>query len=262
MRSGLISGLSNRRPRRLPGGGAAPGPAPYTASATNFDGTNDYIRRAGALTSVTDTDKGILSFWVDLNNADSVLIRFLTAAIAGRGIDVQRSAANALGFSGTNAAGDFYFAESIAGLIASGGWRHILFAWDTSVAGDIVQGYLDDLAKFSTSPLFRNGDVDYTQTDWGIGATTAGASKLNGCLSEFYFNTDEYLDISVEANRRLFITAAGKPVDLGADGSTPTGNQPAIYLPNPFGTFEGNAGYGGDFSVTGALTACADSPSD
>jgi hypothetical protein len=66
----------------------------------------------------------------------------------------------------------------------------------------------------------------------------------------------------MQANRRLFISATGKPVSLGANGSTPFGTQPAIYLGNPLATWHTNLGAGGGFNVTGgALTAASTSPS-
>ena len=126
---------------------------------------------------------------------------------------------------------------------------------------DWYDKYIADVAKVSAYDPLLNDNIDFTDTDWGVGSTTLGASKLNACLSEFWVS-NEYIDLSVEANRRKFIDSSGKPVDLGSDGSTPTGTAPLIYLPNPSGTFENNAGTGGNFTVTGALTACADSPSD
>jgi len=75
------------------------------------------------------------------------------------------------------------------------------------------------------------------------------------------------LDLDTVSNRRLFNDgsgggAGGKPVNLGSDGSTPTGNQPIIYLNGDETNFQINAGSGGNLTVTGALTACSDGPSD
>ena len=70
---------------------------------------------------------------------------------------------------------------------------------------------------------------------------------------------------SVVANRRKYITATVKPVDLGSDGSNP-GSQPIVYLSvrsNDAATvFATNKGTGGNFSITGALALAATSPSD
>jgi hypothetical protein len=77
-----------------------------------------------------------------------------------------------------------------------------------------------------------------------------------------YVNYATHLDLSVEANRRKFISAAGKPVSLGANGSTPTGSQPIIYLANPTATWQDNLGAGGNFTENGALADAATNPSD
>ena len=57
----------------------------------------------------------------------------------------------------------------------------------------------------------------------------------------------------MKENRRKFISAAGRPVNLGANGSGPTGNQPIIYCPTGDGT--NNLGYGGNFSANGSPTS-------
>lgn len=66
-----------------------------------------------------------------------------------------------------------------------------------------------------------------------------------------YLNASEYIDFSVEENRRKFFDVSGSVVNLGVDGSTPTGSQPEIYLGNDYDTFHQNLGSGGDFTVSG-----------
>jgi hypothetical protein len=75
-------------------------------------------------------------------------------------------------------------------------------------------------------------------------------------MAEIWFN-DTFFNISTQSNRRKFITAEKLPVDLGDDGSTPISAVPLIYLK---AGDEVNSGDGGNFTVNGALTACADSP--
>ena len=62
-----------------------------------------------------------------------------------------------------------------------------------------------------------------------------------------------YFDFSVEANRRKFFDALGYPVDLGSDGSNPSGDQPHVYLNAGFhnGT---NLGAGGNFTPSNTPT--------
>jgi hypothetical protein len=69
-----------------------------------------------------------------------------------------------------------------------------------------------------------------------------------------------------ELTRRKFISAAGKPVLLGADGSIPTGQAPAIFLHLDKGEhssgFAINRGVGGTLALGGTLTGASSSPSD
>jgi len=102
---------------------------------------------------------------------------------------------------------------------------------------------------------------DNTIGGW-IGASTAGSNKMAGDMAAFYLNLDDYIDLSVLVNRRTFYSADGGFVDLGADGSIPSGNQPHVYLScrgDP-STFKTNLGDGGDFTEVGALTLSATNP--
>lgn len=97
--------------------------------------------------------------------------------------------------------------------------------------------YTDDSLEWSRPDSFVGFDLDW--------------NNIVGGKQEVYA-TNEYLS-SAEANRRKFITANGKPVPLGSDGSEPTGTQPLYYLNNAFGSFETNKGSLGNFTVTGTL---------
>lgn len=71
------------------------------------------------------------------------------------------------------------------------------------------------------------------------------------------------LDMSVTSNRRRFIDASGKPVDLGSDGFTWTGSTPFAIYRKPYTSFEQDEfGNSNDLTVTGMLTAATTSPSD
>ena len=77
-------------------------------------------------------------------------------------------------------------------------------------------------------------------------------------MAEFWLD-DSFIDFSNATNRQKFYSSGGDAVDLGSDGSTPTGSAPLVYLHLDSGetgnNFASNAGTGGDLSVTaGALT--------
>ena len=90
--------------------------------------------------------------------------------------------------------------------------------------------------------------------------------KLKGFFAEVSFAFGQSLDFSIVSNRRKFLSAGGKPVFLGADGSLPTGTAPIIYQHLDDGeavaNFATNRGTGGDFTITGTLDTGSTSPSD
>ena len=98
--------------------------------------------------------------------------------------------------------------------------------------------------------------------DWGVGGLPDGTLKLDGSIAELWFAPGVYIDLSVEENRRKFITDALRPANLGSDGSTPTGSAPLIYLSGATSSWHTNKGTGGGFTENGDLTDSTSSPSD
>jgi hypothetical protein len=126
--------------------------------------------------------------------------------------------------------------------------------------------YIDDADDEKAGTLQTDAVIDYTRANHTIGAETGGASKLNASIAEVYINYAEYIDITIEANRRKFIGANGKPVSLGDDGSIPTGTSPIVYFSVKQGdaatVFATNKGTGGNYTITGALTIATTDPSN
>jgi len=233
----------------------------YPVDAADFDGT-DYMSRGAGLSGAADGKKGIFSGWVRLDGGDGVAQSIIdidgTAAIA-------RRSTNDFRIIFENAAGADQLDIQTAGTYLAGAtWLNVLASWDMATAG-ARHLYINDVSDISVN-AFVNDTLDYTKPDWFIGSSPTPSFFLNGCLAELYFNTVEYLDFSVAANRRKFIDSNRKPVDLGADGSRPTGTAPIIYQRVARGaspsTFATNLGSGGNFTITGTLTAGSTSPSD
>lgn len=237
---------------RQQAGGAAAVPA------RDFDGTNDFATRGADLTGIADGKAGVVSLWFRLDGGDGAqqaLMANNTTGVAST-FFVNRTVGNAIQILGRNAAATLILnVISSATYTTDAAWKHLLIAWDLAAGTGLI--YVDDANVKSGAGTQTNDTIDYTLGNFSIGATTNGSQKLNGCLSEVFFHTS-FIDISVEANRRKFRTAGGKPADLGADGSTPLGAQPLIYL--PVGDPADNKGSGGNFTVTGTLDVASTSP--
>jgi len=231
----------------------------FQVDAVTFDGASDYLNRGADLTGNADGKQGIVSFWVNFNSDDSVTDSIYETPNNKFRI-LREEDTKDITIQGSDSGNtQRLFLRVDNPILATDGWTHVLAAWD--LANTTAQLYVNDVSDVSATTA-QNADLDYTETDHTIGATPSGTDKLNADLAEFYFNTDEYLDLSVEANRRKFIDANGKPVDLGSDGSLPTGTSPIIYLNGPATGFETNNGTGGNFTENGALTDASTSPSD
>lgn len=235
--------------------------APYQTDAVAFDGSNDYGTRGGDLTSNADGKKGIVSFWFKLTGGDAALQRFYDQT--GSFNNVSRLTTNKMQIIGSNAAGTAILnLRSTTSYVADSTWHHLAASWDMATTG--ARWLYIDGADDLNLQAFTDDTIDYTRAEHRIGANVSAAGeKLNAEIADFYYNVSENLDLSDAGNLAKFIEN-GLPVDLGDDGSLPTGNQPIIFLRRPIGAtadsfLSDNKGYGGDFTVTGAL-ADATSP--
>jgi lysophospholipase L1-like esterase len=240
------------------GGAAVPG-AGYVATAWDFDGTNDYTTRGANLTGVIDGKQGSFSAWVKVGGTNGTFrMLFSNATTVGGATNratIFLNSDNKVAVAGVDASGNtILHLISTSGIASGTGWLHILASWDLATPG-ARHLYISDVDEVN-EVVFTNANIDYAGADWSVGALPSGANKWTGGVAELWFD-DSYLDFSVEANRRKFISDGGAPVSLGADGSVPTGAAPAAYTKN----FAANLGAGGDFTVAGALVASASVPS-
>lgn len=239
----------------------------FTANAVDFNGSTDYVSRATAFSGAPNTGQMLLSAW------------FRTDGGAGTNrffIGFSGSSELALGFSPDNklyvtfyngTLGSALYQRSLAAYPVDTNWHHILLSVDHNapVGSRFSQLYIDDVDAHELygdiGPAFT---IDYGSFSSGrvIGAYWSGAANYNGALSEVFIAPGQKLDLSVESNRRKFISSLKKPVSLGSDGSAPTGVAPLIYLKNPAATVNLNAGTGGNFTINGSPADASTSPSD
>tara|TARA_Y100000310_G_scaffold87397_1_gene84226 strand:- start:184 stop:939 length:756 start_codon:yes stop_codon:yes gene_type:complete len=235
----------------------------YTANAVRFDGTNDYLLR-GSDIGGADGKQAHLSFWVKFMGGDGVLTH-----IYGTSTDrfyVEKQTDNKLRMVSKKTDGSTWMdvQSSVATTVASG-WTHVIWEWD---AGRVTNPghcrlYINGVNTAQTGTGGGDATMDWTAADWSIGSTTGGGELLDAEIADFYLILGTLFDIEAStASLRKFYSANGKPVFLGDDGSLPSGGQPHIYLTGDTATWHINAGSGGGFTETGALTDAASSPSD
>lgn len=242
---------------------AGPTAPPYVPNAVEFDGTNDWMLRGAGLTGAADGKKGIVSFWVKFT-ADYTTFAFILDGnypAGGNGLFIYRAAGYQMYIDGYNAAGAAVFnASSVGGqpFNVAAGWQHFMCSWDLAIGAYGM--YVDGVSQGSALML-TNDSIDYTQANWAIGGSTApGSFMVQACVADLYVNLAENIDLSDAGNRAKFYSAGGAPVDLGSDGSTPTGTAPIIFMKGNAAGFNVNSGTGGNFTTTGTLTTCSDGP--
>ena len=238
---------------------SAVGGGGFQVDAVTFDGSNDHLNRGADLTGNSDGTTGIFSCWLKSNSDVGTQIIYQNAN--DQFIIRKESGTNLIRviIKDTSFNADVEITSS-NGYTTADGWFHVLVAWNTATTTG--QMYINDASDIGVNNIVSD-TLDYTQAEHVIGANSGGSGEfLNADMAEFYLNLGEYLDISSSANRRKFISASSKPVDLGSDGSLPTGTAPIIYLNGPATGFETNNGTGGNFTENGTLTDASTSPSD
>ena len=108
-------------------------------------------------------------------------------------------------------------------------FQHILFSFDLSNSAR-RHIYVDDVSALAVT-TFNNNNIDYTLADWSFGGLPNGSEFSDfSSYSQFWLRFGTYMDLSVEANRRLFIDPIGRPVWLGDNGEIPTGSAPIVFF--------------------------------
>lgn len=235
-------------------GAGAPGD-----SASHFTGVaSQYTHVSSVPAGIADSKLMTISMFLLVNSLAAsgnlnIVHAYNTVGQFKFKVDIDSTGLLTIG--GRDSVGNVIQLQTNSGAITPGVYHNIQGSWDTRSNQDANRHlYIDD------SPVNSNGFAtfdsviaQYTQTfNWFI------PNSLNGCLSELYINTDEYLDLSISSNRRKFIDSAIKPVDLGDDGSAPTGNQPAFYARN--GNLSVNTGYSDNFNEVGTIGQCTTTP--
>jgi hypothetical protein len=227
----------------------------YWGSYARFDGVNSYLSRSSDL-AISDSKIMLISFWIFPNSFDCDTLSIATTSSSGTSLRLYFSPSSGMaqfGLEAGNSSGTpILNAGKLNALDGPGAKNHVLISFDLSNASNRAV-YINDLAVAVTWSTYTNDFIDLTRPTVHMGRSI-GTSYLNGNLSEFYLATpSSYFDISQESNRRKFRDVFGNPVDLGSDGSTPTGTKPAIYMrfdPSSPGT---NSGTAGDFTPNGML---------
>ena len=230
----------------------------YQPNGVSFDGTNDYLTRGADLTGNADSKLVTGSFWFRGATSPPATLQRVYESGTPR-FAINRNSNETISIVGLSTAPALILSASTSA-INDTNWHHVCFSFDMSDTGR-RHIYVDDVSD-SSFAVYTDAAIDFTDTEHRLGARGAGAqSKFDGDLADFWLDFGTYVDLSVLANRRKFIGEnAINSVDLGSDGSSPTGTSPIIFFSGPTASWHTNKGTGGGFTENGALTDATTDP--
>ena len=242
-----------------------------------------FITRGADLTGNANGNTGLISLWVKFAN-DGTHMKFWGATTSNNEIQFYRRNDNTIwiNFGDDGDTVDLFLKTSETVTVASG-WTHLLVSWDVSAGYSDI--YINDVQSSLSLDTTTSGGLDYTHTNHNFYANDAGGQRFIGETADYWLTVNNTrFELTTESNRRKFISSDGYAVDLGSDGSTPTGTAPLVFFHLDRGeapaNFFANAGTGGattlssgsltegsdpngrHFTKTGTITATNDSPTN
>lgn len=224
----------------------------YTANPVL--GTNAYLEHNSALTGLADGKAVTISMWLrptGTGNRRPFTLADATGASSRLWCNVLST--NVLQIRGRNAAAGDILQVDI-GTIGDTDWHHYMISFDLANVS-LRSAWIDGAAASPTWTTYTNDTLDLNPASprnriFG-GANTTPDERYVGDIADLWLN-DAYLDLTSSANRNKFYLN-GRPVDLGADGSAPTGSSPVLFFSGATDSWHVNKGTGGGFTEVGTL---------
>ena len=232
--------------------GTTPVSGAVDPEGVSFDGTNDYLSRSSDLSGNADGKTFTFSAWVYWTTDGEGTVY---TNKKGFQLLLDTGGNNEFHLWGYNSVGTTILDIKIADASFNhhpqqNTWTHILISVDLSNTSNRYV-YFNDISIGTTWLTYTNDNIAFTKTPHGVGSyvnTITGTHDTNykGRLAHVFLDYT-YRDLSVTANRRLFIDSDGKP-------SSTIPSSPILYLPmTDAATAGSNSGTGGDFTVNGVL---------
>ena len=229
--------------------------APYVVSSADFNGSTDYIRwNASSPLPESNTYSAVFVLRRDTGNlgtiqvikdhaANECLFHYETGGSANKIRLFVKDTSNAAIFNVLTTA-----------TFTSGSTFVLFVSIDNTINGsEVLRVYADNTNVGPVSPVFASNlpmDLDTGRHTIGASQAATPAAFNHGCMGPLWEST-EYIDWAVQANRDNVISAPGVILDPGTDGSnwSPTSTQPEIFIEDTFNASGTNGGSGGNPDV-------------
>lgn len=226
------------------------------AEGVDFDGVNDYLSRSTDLVGNIDSKTFTFSCWVYFVTPFDSTPTILIIGVTPIGAYFQLDSAGLITIGVQDAGGSLYSQLTSTLGVSSFGWNHILVSYDVANTNNARLYVNDILFGHSITKNDSTFYVDFTKSTMEIGNGLSTTTNYRGRLSHVFLDYT-YRDLSIEANRRLFITADGKPTTT----ATLKALNPILYLPmKDAATAHINEGTGGNFTLNGVIARSGRGP--
>ena len=222
------------------------------ADAIDFDGATDYLSRSSDLIGNADGKTFTFSAWVWNAGGYGCIYSNNDQFGDSHGITIRFDSTSLYIFGGTGGGGAVlnWFT---ANFVPKYTWFHVLISIDLANSANRFV-FINDVSVSSTPSTYTNSNIDFTRTQHNVGSNPYGSYSNQQRFSNIYLDYT-YRDLSVEANRRLFITADRKPA------LSQQALNPILYLPLNDPTQPGkNLGTGGDLTLNGVVARSGRGP--
>lgn len=226
------------------------------ADAIDFDGATDYLSRSSDLVGNADGKAFTFSVWVWRAIGDTQAVYEANVGAGATDDRVQiRITGNLFQIICRNATGTMILRGESTVHIPYETWTNVLLSFDLSSAS-LRHMYVNDIKDSGSWPTYATTEtIDFTTNKHLIAADDYNATKLKNRLAHIFLDY-QYRDLSITANRRLFVTADRKPA------ANQAALNPILYLPLSDPTQPGkNLGTGGDFALNGVVARSGRGPS-
>jgi len=223
--------------------------------SVDLDGENDYLSRSSDLVGNADGKTFTFSCWLYHTN-ESIYIYNTTPDNSTTYLSISTNdyysdfSINAYNAAHTRI---LYITGNNTATIPKYTWTSLVLSVDLADSGKRHLYINDVIPTDLTWHTYTNDTSIFAQTYHYVGAIR-GIVPASSRLAHVFLDYN-YRDLSIEANRRLFITDDGKPADGQANLS------PILYMPmkDP-DTWHINEGTGGDFTANGTVATSGRGP--
>ena len=234
----------------------------YAAQGVTFSSTG-YATKSGALTSVSDSGSGVVSFWVN-NTAVAGAFRNILVLVSTTPTDYLKlylgSTAKAT-ILAENSGGTTVLSANTNTAFSSmtTTWKHVVMSWNLA-ATPVVQIYTNGVSDATvTTDILASQTIHYSANGTQyLGADSGGINTYGANIADLQVWFGTHVDLSVAANLALFISG-GAPVNP-AVAKAALGT-PTIIQSGAASSWQTNGGSAGGFTIaTGTITTGATSP--